>query len=148
MIIKKIDKPINIKNKIISLVKSNSKLDINFNEINNIENKNIELILNNTDSVKFFLRLKYELLINILDNYSSWKNKDNLIIVASELDKCINLNISYNEDIEEDVINLYIDNIKILNKINLDNDNDFVLKIKYILFNENKIIPIFEMIEK
>jgi hypothetical protein len=148
MIIKKIDKPINIKNKIISLVKSNSKLDINFNEINNIENKNIELILNNTESVKFFLRLKYELLINILDNYSSWKNKDNLIIVASELDKCINLNISYNEDIEEDVINLYIDNIKILNKINLDNDNDFVLKIKYILFNENKIIPIFEMIEK
>lgn len=148
MIINQISKPEKIDNDTFSKITTDKKITIGIEQINSdfYEKNNkmyFDIVLDNKSNLKYFLELKYETLINILDNYGNWKGQNNIIIIAKELDSIIDMNIKKDNEIEEDIISICVENPDIIDEIDVENQVE--IKIKNIYFNNNIIIPSFEI---
>lgn len=145
MIINSINKPVNNISDIISDFCIDLDVEQFYSDVfDKNDKKYIDIILSEKNNIKYFCQLKNEIIINIIDNYAIWKNKKNIIIDAKELNKLIDLNIHFDNDIDEDIMSICIENPNIIDNITID--NSIKMKITGLLFKKNNVIPIFKIL--
>lgn len=145
MIINSINKPVNNISDIISDFCIDLDVEQFYSDVfDKNDKKYIDIILSEKNNIKYFCQLKNEIIINIIDNYAIWKNKKNIIIDAKELNKLIDLNIHFDNDIDEDIMSICIENPTIIDNITID--NSIKMKITGLLFKKNNVIPIFKIL--